>query len=127
MLYPHGEGKGCFTSSISDRNKNFVIDAFEAVNRGDASAFGNACSEVVENFLDPFLAEVKDGKIVFIFDKLSAESNFLCCQCRGDATTIIGNRYHNEYCYIPIFNDAGQITEFVEFNNSALVNTAFGR
>lgn len=132
----------------AQRNKETFVKAFEAVNRGDSSLFVDSCAEnvvwrtigdtkfsgtysgkkvMVEKFLTPFFADLNPPKIEFFFDKIFADGNFLCCQCRGDAVTVLGKRYQNEYAYILTFNDEGKIVEFLEFNNSVLVNEAFGR
>src|SRR5215470_15672120 len=52
--------------------------------------------------------------------RILADGDFVVAECRGDATTISGEKYCNTYCFVIRVAD-GQLKELTEYMDTALV------
>jgi ketosteroid isomerase-like protein len=52
--------------------------------------------------------------------RILAEGDYVVAECRGDATTISGERYANTYCFVIRMVD-GRLKEMTEYMDTALV------
>jgi ketosteroid isomerase-like protein len=57
--------------------------------------------------------------------RIIAEGPYVVVQARGQATTIAGTPYNNEYCFIYRLED-GKIKEVTEYLDTELVTSALG-
>jgi ketosteroid isomerase-like protein len=52
--------------------------------------------------------------------RILADGDYVVAECRGDATTVLGERYANTYCFVMRLAD-GQLKEMTEYMDTALV------
>ncbi len=129
----------------ASENKQVIARIYEAMARGDRSAFGAACdpayvwrfpghcswskrfegqSAVQRDLMAPlfalFAAPYTASAITLI-----AEGDTVVAEVRGDVVTKKGERYNNEYCFLFRFRD-GKIIEVVEYCDTDLVERVLG-
>ncbi len=82
--------------------------------------------EIVNKFFVPWRKQI-DGDLVVHVDELIGEGRRVVALGHGEAKTIFGRRYDNDYAFV-FSVDKGRITAVEEFLDTALVETAaYGR
>jgi uncharacterized protein len=76
-------------------------------------------AEVRERLLRP-LYEQFTAPSSITASRILADGDHVVVECRGDATTISGERYANTYCFV-IRMAEGQLRELTEYMDTALV------
>jgi ketosteroid isomerase-like protein len=129
-----------------EKNKQVVLDFYEAGARGDMDACFALLSDdivwtnigstkfsgrysgkqmLVERLLGPLFGRLKAG-ITSKIERLTAEGDIVVAQTSGIAETLEGAPYNNSYCQILRIAD-GKIVEVKEYFDTALVDAVFGR
>lgn len=127
-------------------NKQVVRDMFASLSRGDGAAFLNALSEdvrwtiigstvfsgtfhgkqeAIAKLLGPLGEKVEGGVQIEVLNVIG-EGDWVAIQARGKATTKTGKAYNNTYAHFFRF-EGGKIKEMVEYLDTELVTSAFGR
>jgi len=122
-------------------NKAFVQGLIEARARGNPSAFIAAMAEdfvwriigstawsgeyvgkaaVLERLLKPLYAQLTAPTRIEA-KRILADEDYVVVECRGDATTVSGERYANTYCWVIRLVD-GKLRELTEYMDTALVD-----
>jgi ketosteroid isomerase-like protein len=130
----------------SRTNKEIVQAMYEALDQGRSEVFldsladnihmkvmGNTIfsgdfhgkEDVVEHVLKPMAAAL-DGGLRMTANNFIAENEFVVVQALGQAKTIYGGRYDNEYCQVLRLED-GKVVEFIEYLDTALINHELDR
>ncbi len=76
-------------------------------------------AEVREHLLKPLYAQFTAPSSI-VPTRILADGDYVVAECRGDATTISGERYANTYCFV-IRMAGGQLQELTEYMDTALV------
>ena len=128
-----------------DKNKQVVLDFYEAGERGDMdTCFALMADDVTwtnigstkfsgtytgkqaiaEDLLGPLFSQLIAG-ISSKIERLTAEGDIVVAQTSGTAETVDGAPYNNTYCQvIRICN--GQIADVKEYMDTALIDSVFG-
>ena len=128
-----------------DKNKQVVLDFYEAGERGDMdTCFALMADDVTwtnigstkfsgtytgkqaiaEDLLGPVFSQLIAG-ISSKIERLTAEGDIVVAQTSGTAETVDGVPYNNTYCQvIRICN--GQIADVKEYMDTALIDSVFG-
>ena len=77
---------------------------------------------IVEDFFTPWRKQI-DGELVLKVDELIGEGDRVVALARGNAKTIHGTRYDNDYAFVFGVKN-GKITEVLEYLDTAMVETA---
>jgi len=82
--------------------------------------------QLIEEFFTPWRKQI-DGELVIHADELIGEGERIVVLARGEAKTIFGDSYNNEYVFVFTVRD-GKIHEVTEYCDTALIETAaYGR
>jgi hypothetical protein len=121
-------------------NKALVQSIFEARSRRDPAPFIAAMAddfvwritgttawsadyvgkaEVRERLLKPLYAQFTATTSITA-TRILADGDHVVVECKGDATTIAGERYANTYCFVIRLTD-GKLKELTEYMDTALV------
>jgi hypothetical protein len=76
-------------------------------------------TEVRERLLKPLYAQFTAPSRITP-TRILADDDYVVVECRGDATTLSGERYANTYCFV-IRMANGQMREMTEYMDTALV------
>ncbi len=76
-------------------------------------------ADVRERLLKPLYAQFTAPSSI-VPTRILADGDYVVAECRGDATTISGERYANTYCFV-IRMAGGQLQELTEYMDTALV------
>ena len=127
-------------------NKQVIRNMFAGLSRGDGNAFLNALAEdvrwtiigstvfsgtfngkqeAVAKLLEPLGEKVEGGVQIEILN-IIGEGDWVTIQAQGKATTKAGKPYNNSYAHF-FRLEGGKVKELVEYLDTDLVNTAFGR
>lgn len=122
-------------------NKAFVQELLEARARGNPAAFIAAMAEdfvwriigstrwsgeyvgkaaVLERLLKPLYAQLTAPTRIEA-KRILADEDYVVVECKGDATTVSGERYANTYCWVIRLAD-GKLRELTEYMDTALVD-----
>ena len=77
---------------------------------------------IVEDFFTPWRKQI-DGDIVITVEELIGDGDRVVALGRGQAKTIYGTPYDNDYAFVFRLRD-GKITEVIEYLDTAMVETA---
>lgn len=129
----------------SESNKNVVLQAYAALNAGDAAGyFGRMTDDVqvtyfgshrfsrtfrgkadiMQNFVPPLLERL-EGSIKLHVTNAMAEGNQVVVEAQGEARTKDGREYNNLYCILLKLKD-GKIVEIREYMDTDLTKSIFG-
>lgn len=129
----------------TESNKQIVLDAYAALNAGDAAGyFGRMTDDVLvtyfgshrfsrtfrgkadimQNFVPPLLERL-DGSIKLHVINVVAEGDQVVVEARGEARTKDGRDYNNLYCILLKLKD-GKIAEIREYMDTDLTKAIFG-
>ena len=76
-------------------------------------------TEVRERLLKPLHAQfVAPTRLTA--SRILADGDYVVAECKGDATTVSGERYVNTYCFVMRLAD-GKLKELTEYMDTALV------
>lgn len=124
----------------SAENKTLIQTVFEARSRRDPAPFIAAMAddfvwritgstawsreyvgkaEVREQLLKPLYAQFISPTSITP-SRIIAEDDHVVVECKGDATTVSGERYANSYCFV-IRLAGGKMRELTEYMDTALV------
>ncbi|HUG21245.1 nuclear transport factor 2 family protein [Piscinibacter sp.] len=78
--------------------------------------------DVVDQLLKPLFAQF-DGPYTNTAQRFIAEGDLVVVECRGLATTRLGKRYDNTYCWVCRIAD-GKLRELTEYMDTQLVAEA---
>lgn len=78
--------------------------------------------QIVSDFFTPWRRQI-DGPLVVVVDELIGEGERVVALGHGEAKTIYGLPYNNEYAFVFTVR-AGRITRVEEYLDTALVETA---
>ena len=78
--------------------------------------------QIVNEFFVPWRKQI-DGDLIVNVTELIGEGERVVALGRGDAKTVFGLRYDNDYCFVFTVRD-GLITRVEEFLDTALIETA---
>lgn len=127
-------------------NKQVVRDMFAGLSRGDGATFLSALAddvrwtiigstvfsgtfngkqEAIAKLLGPLGEKVEGGVQIEVLNILG-EGDWVAIQARGKATTKTGKPYNNTYAHFFRF-EGGKVKELVEYLDTELVTSAFGR
>lgn len=82
--------------------------------------------QLIEGFFKPWRKQI-DGDLLIHADELIGEGERIVVLARGEAKTVFGDDYNNEYVFVFTVRD-GQIHEVTEYCDTALIETAaYGR
>lgn len=130
----------------ASENKQKMQKIFSAMAQGDPSLFVESLADniqwkiigttpfsrifngkqaVLTELMGP-LGEQIEGRIKIIGDRFIADDDFVVVEARGDNLTKSGKPYNNTYCWVSRFEN-GKIAELVEYMDTALVLSTFGR
>lgn len=75
--------------------------------------------EVRERLLKPLHAQFV-ASTSLTASRILADGDYVVAECKGDATTVSGERYANTYCFVMRLAD-GKLKELTEYMDTALV------
>ena len=122
-------------------NKALIQSIFEARSRRDPAPFIAAMAddfvwritgttawsgdfvgktEVRERLFKPLYAQFT-GPTRIMPTRILADGDHVVVECKGDATTVTGERYANTYCFVIRLAD-GKLKELTEYMDTALVD-----
>lgn len=125
----------------ANENKVFIERLMEARSRRDTKPYLDALAddciweikgttawsgrylgktEMIERVLKPLHGQFTSPTRIMP-SRILADGDIVVVQCKGDATTVTGKAYTNEYCIIFRVED-GQIREVTEYLDTALVD-----
>lgn len=125
----------------SAENKAFVQELFDARARRNPAPFIAAMAEdfvwrimgstpwsgeyvgkaaVLERLVKPLYAQLTAPTSLEL-QRILADEDYVVVECKGDATTVSGERYANTYCFV-IRLAEGKLRELTEYMDTALVN-----
>ncbi len=126
--------------TTTETNKALVQSILEARARGDGAPFAAAMAddfvwhitgttawsgdyvgkaEVRERLLKPLYAQFTAPTRINP-TRILADGDHVVAECKGDATTLCGERYANTYCLV-IRLEGGKLKELTEYMDTALV------
>jgi uncharacterized protein len=129
----------------SATNKQLVLDAYAALNAGDAAGYFAAMADdvrityygshrfartfhgkidILQNFV-PALRERLEGSIKLHVTNAIAEGDQVVVEARGESRTKDGRDYNNLYCIVLKLRD-GKITQIREYMDTELTKAVFG-
>ena len=76
-------------------------------------------AEVRERLLKPLHAQFV-APTSLTASRILADGDYVVAECKGDATTVSGERYANTYCFVMRLAD-GKLKELTEYMDTALV------
>ncbi len=122
-------------------NKALIQNIFEARSRRDPAPFIAAMAddfvwritgstswsgeyvgkaEVRERLFKPLYAQFTAPTHITA-TRILADGDYVVAECKGDATTLTGERYANTYCFVMRLAD-GKLKELTEYMDTALVD-----
>ena len=129
----------------AERNKKIVLDAYAALNAGDAAGyfermvddvrmtfFGthrmartfHGKDDFIKNFV-PVMREQLDRPAKLQITHVIAEGDQVVVEAQGEARTTDGRDYNNAYCMVLELKN-GKITEIREYMDTELTKVIFG-
>jgi uncharacterized protein len=99
--------------------------SFVVMGTGSWSRSYDGKAAVLAELFAPLRARLA-GQIVLTPLRLIAEGDHVVVRAQGRNTTVDGKPYENTYCNV-IRLEAGRITEWIEYCDTLLVETALGR
>ena len=127
-------------------NKQLIQTMFAELSKGNAEAFlGNMADDVrftiigttkysgtfngkqelISKLLGPLTSQLEGG-LTITPDNFIADGDYVAMQARGQSKTKTGKSYNNTYCQV--FRIAsGKVKEVVEYLDTELVTSAFGK
>lgn len=78
--------------------------------------------QIVDDFFAPWSKQIV-GHITLTVDELIGDGDRVVALARGNATTVFGVSYDNDYAFVFGLRD-GKITEVIEYLDTVLVETA---
>ena len=75
---------------------------------------------VLERLVKPLYAQLT-APTSLALERILADEDYVVVECKGDATTVSGERYANTYCFV-IRLAEGRLRELTEYMDTALVN-----
>ncbi|HKA55281.1 MAG TPA: nuclear transport factor 2 family protein [Candidatus Binatia bacterium] len=127
-------------------NKQLIQNMFAELSKGNAEAFlGNMADDVrftiigttkysgtfngkqelISKLLGPLSSQLEGG-LTITPDNFIADGDYVAMQARGQSKTKTGKSYNNTYCQV--FRIAsGKVKEVVEYLDTELVTSAFGK
>jgi len=127
-------------------NKQLIQNMFAELSKGNAEAFlGNMADDVrftiigttkysgtfngkqelIAKLLGPLTSQLEGG-LTITPDNFIADGDYVAMQARGKSQTKTGKSYNNTYCQV--FRLAnGKVKEVVEYLDTELVTSAFGK
>ena len=129
----------------SKSNKEVVLQAYAALNAGDAAGyfgcmtddvqvtyFGNhrfartfrGKADIMQNFVPPLLEHL-EGSIKLHVTNTVSEGDQVVVEARGEARTKDGRDYNNLYCILLRLKN-GKIVEIREYMDTSLTKAIFG-
>ncbi|HVX74580.1 MAG TPA: nuclear transport factor 2 family protein [Bradyrhizobium sp.] len=81
-------------------------------------------AEVRERLLKPLYAQFTAPSSITP-TRILADGDHVVAECRGDATTVSGERYANTYCFVMRLAE-GKLKELTEYMDTALVDRVLG-
>jgi ketosteroid isomerase-like protein len=127
-------------------NKQLIQNMFAELSKGNAEAFlGNMADDVrftiigttkysgtfngkqelISKLLGPLTSQLEGG-LTITPDNFIADGDYVAMQARGQSKTKTGKSYNNTYCQV--FRVAnGKVKEVVEYLDTELVTSAFGK
>ena len=127
-------------------NKQLIQNMFAELSKGNAEAFlGNMADDVrftiigttkysgtfngkqelLSKLLGPLSSQLEGG-LTITPDNFIADGDYVAMQARGKSQTKTGKSYNNTYCQV--FRLAnGKVKEVVEYLDTELVTSAFGK
>lgn len=130
----------------TETNRRLVQSIFAELAAGDSRPFGEAMAEdfrwvvmgqttwsrayegrqaVLTNLLAPLRARLQGGRTHTIAHRFIADGDSVAVLARGNNTTLAGQRYENDYCFI-IRLGGGQMHELIEYADTELMTAALG-
>lgn len=130
---------------ITATNKQTIQRIYAAMETGDRSVFGHSVSPnyswrlaghsswsrlfegqeaIRRDLLKPLFARFANTYTAKL-TRVIGEGDIVVAAIRGDITTIDGERYNNEYCFIFRFED-GLIVEMIEYCDLDLIERVLG-
>ena len=127
-------------------NKEIVRNIFAELSKGNGQAFLDALAddisftiigtskysgtfngkqELTTRLLGPLTAQLEGG-LTITPDNFIAEGDYVAMQSHGKAMAKSGKSYNNTYCQVLRFAN-GKVKELVEYLDTELVTTAFGK
>ncbi|RXZ65280.1 nuclear transport factor 2 family protein [Pelagerythrobacter rhizovicinus] len=129
----------------TERNRELLTRAFAGLEQGDPGAFLSLFGEDIEwrvmgsshwsktirglaaverDLVGPLLARL-EGPYRNIPELILADGDHVVVLARGDAQTVEGKRYDNDYCFVFRLAD-GRIVEVREYMDTKLADAALG-
>jgi len=127
-------------------NKQLIQNMFAELSKGNAEAFlgnmtddvrftiigttkysgtFNGKQELISKLLGPLSSQLEGG-LTITPDNFIADGDYVAMQARGQSKTKTGKSYNNTYCQV--FRIAnGKVKEVVEYLDTELVTSAFGK
>jgi ketosteroid isomerase-like protein len=127
-------------------NKQLIQTMFAELSKGNAEAFlsnmadnvrftiigttkysgtCNGKQELIQKVLAPLTAQLEGG-LTITPENFIADGDYVAMQARGKSTTKTGKSYNNTYCQV--FRLAnGKVQEVIEYLDTELVTSAFGK
>ncbi|WP_271078609.1 nuclear transport factor 2 family protein [Aurantiacibacter sp. MUD61] len=130
----------------TETNRALITKAFEGLRHGDPSQFMPLFDEDIEwrvmgssawskhakglaaverDLVGPLFARFA-GPYLNIPELILADGDHVVVLAKGDAQTVEGNRYDNDYCFVFRMAD-GKIVEVREYMDTVLADKALGR
>jgi uncharacterized protein len=127
-------------------NKEIVRNIFAELSKGNGQAFLDALAddirftiigtskwsgtfngkqELTSRLLGPLSAQLEGG-LTITPDNFIAEGDYVAMQSHGKAMAKNGKSYNNTYCQVLRFAN-GKVKELVEYLDTELVTSAFGK
>jgi ketosteroid isomerase-like protein len=127
-------------------NKQLIQNMFAELSKGNAEAFlGNMADDVrftiigttkysgtfngkqelISKLLGPLSAQLEGG-LTITPDNFIADGDYVAMQARGQSKTKTGKSYNNTYCQVFRITN-GKVKEVVEYLDTELVTSAFGK
>lgn len=129
----------------TESNRSLIIKAFEGLRNGDPSHFTPLFAEDIEwqvmgssawskhakglanverDLVGPLFARFA-GPYLNIPELILADGDHVVVLAKGDAETVEGKRYDNDYCFVFRMKD-GKIVEVREYMDTILADAALG-
>ena len=127
-------------------NKQLIQNMFAELSKGNAEAFlGNMADDVrftiigttkysgtfngkqelISKLLGPLSSQLEGG-LTITPDNFIADGDYVAMQARGQSKTKTGKSYNNTYCQVFRITN-GKVKEVVEYLDTELVTSAFGK
>lgn len=132
-------------SDLTAINRALIAKAFEGLAKGDPSNFmplfdatiewhvmgssawskhAKGLDAVSRDLVGPLFARFA-GPYLTTAQLIIADGDHVAVQAKGNAETVEGNRYDNDYCFVFTMKD-GKIVKVVEYMDTILADQALG-